>query len=208
MPFKLQSPYTPYGDQPQAIQQLTNIMKGGNMFEMYISFKNIRWIFITGFVILVSCQNNVRKSTESDTNISTVNFFEICKEPESWIGAIQGIDKPENRKKYGFKSCNTDTISFDLIFDLKERFNEAELSERFEKAEQNNYQDFKVFSFEIPMKNKKEFEENDPHGDPNTYPSVVKAYKLVNNNWYFIRKKLINNIKEYASFRIEIIATP
>jgi len=33
MPFQLQSPYTPAGDQPSAIEQLTNGLKNGEPFQ-------------------------------------------------------------------------------------------------------------------------------------------------------------------------------
>ena len=153
----------------------------------------------------VDSQKNIRsKLIKSWGEVSKVDFFSLCSEMESWIGAIQGAVNKDKRL-LGFKSCNTDSLSFDILMQLKNSSGDNELSMKFEEAESNGYKEFNVFAFLIPMENKEKFESGNPHGDPNIYPSVVTVYILDGSKWYLISKKTVNDLNEYGQLQYDIL---
>lgn len=127
------------------------------------------------------------------------NVLTICPIMDSWIGSIQNLEKDSELNLLGFKSCMTDSLSFDMVFNIIEKSKINSLSELFDKGESNNYKDFNIYLFLIPMKNKEEFESSNPHGDPNIYPSIVYIFKRVEiSKWLFLKSEKVNSLKEYS----------
>lgn len=149
------------------------------------------------------------KSGEDSVSIGDTIFyqpFEDCKEMDSWVGMIQADSKISDKSLYGFKSCQTDKISFDLIFKLKDTTNVENISLFFSNGSNNNYKYFDIYIFRIPMKNKEYAEEHDPHGDPNIYPAEVKAYKqLSKDKWLLVSIANIKSLKEYGQFQLNVL---
>ena len=145
--------------------------------------------------------NNKRSESAQDSDI---DFLNVCKDLNTWIGALQGT-KGVMSQMYGMGSCNDGKYSFDLIFVLKKDIPQDELEKRFSIAKSNSFADFNVFAFTIPMKDRKKMELDDPHGDPDIYPAIVKAYSHHNGRWFLVKEKNVINVDEYVDFEIKSI---
>jgi hypothetical protein len=164
---------------------------------------------------LIKASDTAIAETKPASAVSTekvdIDFCADCKNLDTWIGGIQGVEISDSTKVYPFGECHTN-LSYDLIWVPKGdilKFNKEMGHDRLlvyyeEESFNNKYSKLDCFSFVIPKKKKKPTaKDNSPFSY--VFPSEVKVYKRTDNVWALIGAKNVKSFEELGRLKLNSI---
>ncbi len=134
-------------------------------------------------------------------------YLNICDEPFTWIGGIQGLKPTDSTKVFPMGECTGGKTTYRLIwmpnvpFKERKKWSAQEVSTLFEN-EQDRNKNFTCYKFVMPLHNR---EKVGPDGETAIFPCEVEVYQQTNSGWKNLGSYGVESNAQFARVQLKAI---